>query len=70
MEYQTNIKPTTFRGIELEVRVKEYVCPECGLTAADIADTADVQQQIAEGYRKKKGLLRSGVTCIIFLQRA
>ena len=57
MEYQTNIKPTTFRGIELEVTVKEHVCPECGLTAADIAATANVQQQIAEGYRKKKGLL-------------
>lgn len=57
MERQTNLKSTTFRGVDLEVAVKEHVCPECGLTAADIAATADVQHQIAEGYRKKMGLL-------------
>ncbi|MDZ7833678.1 MAG: DUF4065 domain-containing protein [Desulfobacterales bacterium] len=57
MKRQTNLKSTTFRGVELEVAVKEHVCPECGLTAADIAATADVQHQIAEGYRKKMGLL-------------
>ena|SRR6056297_1125503 len=57
MERQTNLKTTTFQGVELEVAVKEHVCPECGLTAADIAATAEVQHQIAEGCRKKRGLL-------------
>jgi putative zinc finger/helix-turn-helix YgiT family protein len=47
----------TVRGVELQVSVKQHICRVCGFASTDLAATGEVQQQIAEGYREKKGLL-------------
>lgn len=57
MTLQTKSQSTTFRGVELDVTVREHICVQCGFTASDVAGAGDVQRQMAEAYRQKTGLL-------------
>ena len=41
----------------LSLQSKVHVCPECKLEAGTIEQTAQLQQAIAEAYRRKVGLL-------------
>jgi len=47
----------TFRGSTLMVPVEQYVCPECGIKAGTVKQTAEVQKAMADAYRKTVGLL-------------
>ena len=57
MEMETCEKTIVFRGIELCVPITRHTCPHCGITGSDVACTAAVQQEIADQYRRKTGLL-------------
>jgi putative zinc finger/helix-turn-helix YgiT family protein len=57
MKAETKSKPVTFRGVRLNVPVDAHVCRQCGFMASDVAAAGRVQEEIAEAYRKKKGLL-------------
>ena len=57
MEPETCEKTIVFRGIELCVPITRHTCPHCGITGSDVACTAAVQQEIADQYRRKTGLL-------------
>jgi len=50
-------KTVTFRGMEVPLVTKAYVCTECGLEAGTVASAGVVQRTIANAYRKKAGLL-------------
>jgi putative zinc finger/helix-turn-helix YgiT family protein len=50
-------KTASFRGLEIPCRVEAYVCSECGIEAGTVHSTAAVQQELAEAFRKKTGLL-------------
>ncbi len=60
MVVQKTLKPVTFRDVALEVPVTEHVCRECGFSASDVTSAAAVQQEIAEAYRQRTGLLTGG----------
>ena len=57
MPLKTVQKKITFRDAEIIVASKIHVCPECKLEAGTIEQTAQLQQAIAEAYRRKVGLL-------------
>jgi putative zinc finger/helix-turn-helix YgiT family protein len=57
MKMETIVKPITFRDVSLQVPVTAHVCRQCGFTASDVAAAGRVQEEIAEAYRKRKGLL-------------
>jgi putative zinc finger/helix-turn-helix YgiT family protein len=50
-------KTVSFRGMEIPCRVEAYVCPECGLEAGTVNSTGVIQQELAEVFRKRTGLL-------------
>ena len=54
----TGIKRTNnFRGVEIAYETDTYVCPECGLEAATVAQAGATQRAISDAYRKKMDLL-------------
>ena len=53
-------KNVPFRGMEIPCQVEAYICPECGLEAGTIDSTGAIQQQLAEAFRKRVGLLTGG----------
>jgi len=57
MPLKTVQKKMTFRDTEISVAAKVHVCPECKLEAGTVEQTAQLQQLIADAYRKKVGLL-------------
>ena len=50
-------KTVSFRGMEIPCQVEAYVCPECGLEAGTVDSTGAIQQELAEVFRKRTGLL-------------
>ena len=50
-------KMVPFRGLEIPCQVEVHVCPECGLEAGTVHSTGAVQQELAEAFRKRTGLL-------------
>jgi len=59
MEPETCEKTIVFRGVKLCVPITRHTCPHCGITGSDVACTAAVQQEIADQFRGKTGLLTS-----------
>src|SRR6056297_527353 len=57
MHPQTTEKQINFRETALDVPVTQHVCHKCGMTASDISAAGAVQREIAEKYRRIKGLL-------------
>ena len=54
----TEIKRTTsFRGVDVGYETDGYVCPDCGLEAATVAQAGKTQRAISDAYRKKMDLL-------------
>lgn len=50
-------KTVSFRGMEIPCQVEAHVCPECGLEAGTVHSTGVIQQELAEVFRKRSGLL-------------
>ncbi len=50
-------KRMAFRGVEIAVPVEQYVCAVCGAEAGTINQTAQIQEAIADAYRKTVSLL-------------
>jgi putative zinc finger/helix-turn-helix YgiT family protein len=50
-------KKVTFRGIDVVVPAKQCVCAICGLEAGSVSQTADMQKEIADAFRKAANLL-------------
>ena len=57
MPLKTVRKKIAFRDTEITVSSKVHRCPKCKLEAGTIEQTAQLQQAIAEAYRRKVGLL-------------
>lgn len=60
MQRREEEKEITFRGINICYTGTRFVCPECGFEAGSLEQTASVQKNISEAYRRKMGLLTSG----------
>ena len=50
-------KTVSFRGMEIPCQVEAYICPECGLEAGTINSAGAIQQELADAFRKRTGLL-------------
>ena len=50
-------KRVIFRGLDLSVPIKQYVCAVCGVEVGTINQTADIQKAISDAYRKAANLL-------------
>jgi len=57
MELREKEKKARFRGVDVDYRSEFYVCPVCKAEAATIDQTAAIQKDISNAYRKKIGLL-------------
>jgi putative zinc finger/helix-turn-helix YgiT family protein len=57
MKLQKITKTISFRGMEIPCHVEAYICPECGMEAGTINSAGAIQQQLAEAFRKRVGLL-------------
>ncbi len=57
MPLKTVQKKMAFRDAEISIPAKMHVCSTCKLEAGTIEQTAQLQQLIADAYRKKVGLL-------------
>lgn len=52
-------KKSRFRGVAVTYPAKLHQCSDCGLEMADIEETANMQEQLADAYRQSVGLLSS-----------
>ena len=59
MALSTIDKQMTFKGADISVAAKAYVCPACGLEAGTPQTAGALQLAIADAYRVKQGLLTS-----------
>ena len=50
-------KKITFRCVDISVPSEQYVCPVCDLEASTVDQTASVQKEISDEYRKAVNLL-------------
>jgi putative zinc finger/helix-turn-helix YgiT family protein len=57
MELKTIERVTNFRGVDVTYETDVYVCSECGLEAATVAQAGETQRAISAAYRKKMNLL-------------
>jgi putative zinc finger/helix-turn-helix YgiT family protein len=57
MKRRNTIKNVPFRGMEIPCRIEAYVCPECGMEAGKVHSAGAIQAQLADGFRKRTGLL-------------
>jgi putative zinc finger/helix-turn-helix YgiT family protein len=57
MELKSVIKEVVFRGKQLKVRVRHFVCPECGIEADDLDLAAANQKALSDVYRSVVKLL-------------
>lgn len=57
MEFGTMEKELTFRGLVIKVDADSFICPECGLEAGTPETAGKLQQDLADAYREKTGLL-------------
>ncbi|MCX5823710.1 MAG: DUF4065 domain-containing protein [Deltaproteobacteria bacterium] len=52
-------KRVRFRDEDIVYAYEGFICPECGLEAGTLEQTAAVQRRMADAYRSKTGLLTS-----------
>jgi putative zinc finger/helix-turn-helix YgiT family protein len=57
MKLQKITKNVRFRGMEIPCQVEAYVCPACGMEAGTVNSTGAIQQELADAFRKRTGLL-------------
>jgi putative zinc finger/helix-turn-helix YgiT family protein len=57
MKLRKKTKKINFRGMEIPCQVEAYVCPVCGMEAGTVNSTGAIQQELAEVFRKRTGLL-------------
>lgn len=57
MESKRIKRTTNFRGVDIGYETDIYVCTECGLEAATVAQGGATQRAISDAYRKKMNLL-------------
>jgi putative zinc finger/helix-turn-helix YgiT family protein len=57
MELRKINRTTNFRGVDIIYEADIYVCTECGLEAATVAQGGKTQRAISDAYRKKTDLL-------------
>lgn len=57
VSFRKTNKRVEFRGVEITVPVEQYRCSACGIEFGSVNQTANIQNAIAEAYRKKVGLL-------------
>lgn len=57
MKLQKITKTVNFRGMDIPCHVEAYICPECGLEAGTGNSAGAVQQELADAFRKRAGLL-------------
>jgi DNA-binding transcriptional regulator YiaG len=57
MALKSRKKGVTFRGVDMDVTCRTYVCPHCGLESGCVADVYEAQKSMAEVYRGEMGLL-------------
>ena len=50
-------KRIVFRGKEIEYAAERFVCPVCGVEAADAKQMTEIQRQISDAYRRADDLL-------------
>ena len=50
-------KTVNFRGMEIPCQVEAYICPVCGLEAGTVNSAGAIQQELADAFRKRTGLL-------------
>lgn len=50
-------KETVFRGVNIHYKDNIYICPGCKLEIGTVGQTADLQKNISDAYRKETGLL-------------
>jgi putative zinc finger/helix-turn-helix YgiT family protein len=60
MKLQKITKTVTFRGMEIPCQVEAYICPECGMEAGTVNSAGAIQQELADVFRKRVGLLTGG----------
>lgn len=52
-------KKARFRGEDIAYEYEGFACPQCGLEAGTLGQTAAIQRTMADAYRRKVGLLTS-----------
>jgi len=57
MKLQKITKTVSFRGMEIPCHVEAYICPECGMEAGTVNSAGAIQQELADAFRKRTGLL-------------
>jgi putative zinc finger/helix-turn-helix YgiT family protein len=57
MERTAGEKEICFRGTNVCIPCEQFACPGCGLEAASLDQTAEIQKRIADAYRQQAGLL-------------
>jgi putative zinc finger/helix-turn-helix YgiT family protein len=57
MELKTIERVTNFRGVDVTYETDVYVCSECGLEAATVAQAGETQRAISDAYREKVNLI-------------
>lgn len=57
MEIKSMLKEMSFRGKRLKVRVRHFVCPECGIEVDDLDLAAANQKALSNAYRNAVKLL-------------
>ena len=60
MPLKTMRKKILFRDVDITVAARVHVCPKCNLQAGTVEQTAQLQQILADAYRKKTGMLTGG----------
>jgi len=57
MKLRKITRTVSFRGMEISCQVEAYVCPVCGMEAGTVNSTGVLQQELAETFRRRTGLL-------------
>jgi putative zinc finger/helix-turn-helix YgiT family protein len=57
LEVEQKVVTVAFRGEDLRIDRKAYVCPSCGMEAGTVQSVGALQRAIADAYRRRKGLL-------------
>jgi len=57
MEQKEIPKTVPFKGLDINIVDKAFVCPVCRLSAGTIQSAANIQKTIANAYKKHKKLL-------------
>lgn len=61
MKLRKITKTVSLQGMEIPCQVEAYICPECGLEAGTAKTAGVIQQELADAFRKRTGLLTGDV---------